>query len=82
MPPHRGEIPLVPAEACPFEVRFALVQSHRAAFGDLQDLGEILGGAEEVGTKAPKGGAGQEAPRDTEFLGGPPAAIFWSSQSS
>jgi hypothetical protein len=61
MPPRGGEIPLVPAEARPFEVRVALVQPHRPALGDLQGLGEVRGGAVKVGTKTPKGGAGQEA---------------------
>lgn len=58
MPPRRGEIPLVPAEARPFEVRVALVKPHRPALGDLQGLGEVRGGAGEVGTKAPEGGTG------------------------
>jgi hypothetical protein len=50
MPPRRGEIPLVPAEARPFEVRVALMKAHRATLGDLQGLSEIRGGTVEVGT--------------------------------
>jgi len=63
MPPRRVEIPLVPAEARPFEVRIALVQPHRPALSDLQGLGEVSSGAGEVETKAPEGGAGQESLR-------------------
>src|SRR5436309_7596360 len=45
MPPRGGEVPLVPAQPGPFEMGVAFVQTHRAAFGDLQGLGEVRVGA-------------------------------------
>ena len=74
MPPGRGDIPLVPAQSRPFEVRVALVEPHRPALGDLQGLGEIRGSAGEVGTETPEGGAGQEAAREERPLIRPAAA--------
>jgi hypothetical protein len=78
MQPCRGEITLIPAEARPLEVRVALVQPHRSALGDLQGIAEIRGGAGEVGTKAPEGGAGQEAKSD-ELLGCRPTEVVHGS---
>ena len=80
MPPRRGEIPLVPAEARPLEVRVAFVQAHRAALGDLQDLGEVRGGTGEVGTPAPEGGAGQQAAGDVMLGARPPQAVHRPAQ--
>src|SRR5262249_37797111 len=61
MAPRLRKLPLVAAEARPFEMRVARVKPHRAALGDLLGLGEVRHGAGEVGAEAPEGGAGQEA---------------------
>jgi hypothetical protein len=49
------------AEPRPFQVRVALVQAHRAPLGDLQRLGKVRLGSEEVAPEPPQGGPGQEA---------------------
>lgn len=51
------ELPLVPAEAGEFQVGVALEEAHGAFLGDFQNLEEVSGGAGEVGTQAPEGGA-------------------------
>ncbi len=75
MPPRRGEIPLIPAQACPLQVRVTLVKPHRASLSDLQSLGEVCGGAGKVGMEATESGAGQEAKGQIEFLTGLPQAV-------